>query len=40
MKDGEKNKTFSFFFKSLFLLKKKIGMNPIFLIKVALLKRN
>ena len=40
MRNGEKNKTFSFFFKCLFLLKKKIGMNPIFLIKIALLKRN
>jgi hypothetical protein len=40
MKNGEKNKTFSFFFKCLYFLKKKLGINPIFLIKLALLKRN
>jgi hypothetical protein len=40
MKNGKKNKTFSFFFRCLFLLKKKLGMNPIFLIKLVLLKRN
>jgi len=40
VKSGHKNRAIKFFFKALFNLKSKFGVNPIFLIKYIVLKRN
>ena len=40
VKNGYKNKAIRFFFKALFNLKLKFGINPILLIKYVILKRN
>ena len=40
IKNGYKNKAIRFFFKALYNLKLKFGINPILLIKYVILKRN
>lgn len=40
VKSGHKNRAIKFFFKALFNLKSKFGVNPILLIKYIVLKRN
>jgi hypothetical protein len=40
VKSGYKNRAIKFFFKALFNLKSKFGINPILLIKYVILKRN
>jgi len=40
IKDGKKNRALSILFKSLFNLKQKFGLNPILILKYAILKRN